>query len=162
MHNNAESRNNMRIAYEAARTEDAPVIFAFAQELIETYETDPDLDMKMALDWTKRKIEKKICEYARVVCDGKAVAYFRLVPEGDRMELDDLNVLPEYRDRGIGTGVLRKCSAAGMPVYFYVFKRNTRAISLYEREGFRKVKNVSVSRCIITNGEDLSFGIERV
>ena len=152
----------MHISYEPARTEDAPVIFAFAQDLIEAYETDPDLDMKMALDWTKRKIEKKICEYTRVVCDGKAVAYFRFVPEGDKMELDDLYVLPEYRDRGIGTGVLRKCSGEGMPVFFYVFKGNTRAISLYEREGFRKVKDVSVTRCIMTNGEDLSFGIEGV
>ena len=147
----------MQISYGPARMEDAPVIFSFAMELIETYETDPELDLKMAIDWTKRKIEKRIGEHTRVVCEGKTAGFFRFVPEGDRMELDDLYVLPEYRGRGIGTGVLRRCAAAGLPVYFYVFKDNARAIALYEREGFRKVKDVSATRCIMTNMGGLVF-----
>ena len=64
----------MELMYEKARPEDAPVIFGFAKELIETYETDPDLDLNMALAWTKRKIEKRIGEYTRVLMDGETVA----------------------------------------------------------------------------------------
>ena len=139
----------MELMYEKARPEDAPVIFGFAKELIETYETDPDLDLNMALAWTKRKIEKRIGEYTRVLADGKTAAFFRFVPDGERMELDDLYVLPAFRDRGIGTAVLRRCVAEGRPVYFYVFMKNTRAIDLYEREGFRKVEDVSPTRMVM-------------
>ena len=146
----------MELMYEKARPEDAPVIFGFAKELIETYETDPDLyetdpdlDLNMALAWTKRKIEKRIGEYTRVLMDGEVAAFFRFVPDGERMELDDLYVLPAFRDRGIGTAVLRRCVAQGRPVYFYVFTKNTRAVALYEREGFRKVEDVSPTRMIM-------------
>ena len=139
----------MELIYGPARPEDAPVIFGFARELIETYETDPELDLAMALSWTRRKIEKKIDEYTRVLLDKKPAAFFRFVPDGERMELDDLYVLPAFRNEGIGTAILRRCVAEGKPIYFYVFTKNTRAIALYEREGFRKAEEVSSTRCIM-------------
>ena len=139
----------MQLTYEPARAEDGPVIFGFAKELIERYETDQDLDLEMALGWTKRKIEKRIDEYTRVLCDGEVAGYYRFAPDGDKMELDDLYVLPEYRSRGVGTAVLRRCLAQGKPIYFYVFTGNARAVALYEREGFRKVEDVSPTRMIM-------------
>ena len=139
----------MELVYAPARAEDAPVIFGFARELIETYETDPDLDLAMALDWTRRKIEKRIGEYTRVLLDGETAAFFRFVPDGDRMELDDLYVLPAYRNRGVGTAILRRCMGLGKPVYLYVFTKNTRAIALYEREGFRRIEDASPTRIIM-------------
>ena len=139
----------MQLTYETARPEDAPVIFAFARELIETYETDPELDLDMALAWTRRKIEKRISEYTRVLADGEIAGFFRFVPDGDRMELDDLYVLPAFRNKGVGTAILRRCLAVGKPVYFYVFTGNVRAIALYEREGFRKAQDVSPTRMIM-------------
>lgn len=139
----------MHLSYETARPKDAPAIFTFAKELIETYETDPAVDLEEALGWTKRKIEKRIGEYTRVLCDGAVAAYYRFVPDGERMELDDLYVLPAYRDQGIGTAVLRRCLSQGRPIYFYVFTDNARAIALYEREGFCKVKDVSPTRMIM-------------
>ncbi len=148
----------MQLIYEPARPEDAPVIFGFAKELIERYETDPGLDLDMALGWTRRKIEKKIDEYTRVLCNGAVAAYYRLAPDGERLELDDLYVLPAFRGRGIGTSILRRCLALGKPVYFYVFTGNTRAIALYEREGFQKVEDVSLTRCIMAQDRGLSFG----
>ena len=152
----------MQLSYEPAKGEDAPAIFAFARELIERYETDPDLDLSMALDWTRRKIEKRIDEYTRVLADGEIAAYYRLAPDGERLELDDLYVLPAFRDRGVGTSILRRCLALGKPVYFYVFTGNTRAIALYEREGFRRVEDVSPTRCIMAQDGGLSFGGEGV
>ena len=97
----------MELTYSPARPEDAPVIFGFARELIERYETDPDLDLAMALDWTRRKIEKRIGEYTRVLLDGAVAGFFRFVPDGERMELDDLYVLPAFQNKGIGTAILR-------------------------------------------------------
>ena len=152
----------MELKYETARPEDGPAIFAFAAELIRTYETDPDLDLDMALAWTRRKIEKRIDEYTRVLWNGEVAAFFRFVPDGDRMELDDLYVLPAFRNRGVGTAILRRCLAQSRPVYFYVFTGNARAIALYEREGFRVTETVSPSRCIMAKDGGLPFGVEGV
>ena len=65
------------------------------------------------------------------------------------MELDDLYVLPAFQKRGIGTPVLRRCLAAGKPVYLYVFTGNARAVALYQQEGFKKVEEVSPTRMIM-------------
>ena len=139
----------MQLSYEPARGEDAPTIYGFARELIERYETDPAVDRDGALRWTRRKIEQRIGEYTRVLCDGAVAGYYRFAPDGERMELDDLYVLPAYRGRGIGTAVLRRCLAQGKPVYLYVFVGNVRALALYEREGFEKAEDVSPTRCIM-------------
>ena len=87
----------MQLSYEPAKGEDAPAIFAFARELIERYETDPDLDLSMALDWTRRKIEKRIDEYTRVLADGEIAAYYRLAPDGERLELRLHGQYPGHR-----------------------------------------------------------------
>ena len=156
----------MHLSYEPARSEDAPTIFGFARELIEQYENDPGIDLDMALRWTRRKIEQRIHEYTRVLWDGETAAYYRFVPSEERtdgpwMELDDLYVLPAFRNRGVGTAVLRRCLLEGKPVYFYVFTGNARAVALYEREGFRKIEDVSPTRMIMAR-KGLSFGGEGV
>lgn len=157
-----QEASQTRLVYVPVTPADAPAIFAFARELIETYETDPELDLAMALNWTRRKIEERIGEYTRVLLDDAAVAYFRFVPEGERMELDDLYVLPAYRNRGIGTAILRRCRAQGKPVFFYVFTENRRAVALYEREGFRITERVSPTRAIMAQDGGLPFSVEGV
>ena len=143
----------MQLSYQPARPEDAPAIFGFAKELIETYETDPALDLEMALNWTERKIEKRIDEYTRVLWDGKTAAYYRFAPDGERMELDDLYVLPEYRNRGIGAALLKKCEEAfpGKNFFLNVDTANESAIRLYERSGYRQT---GIERSYYMNGHD--------
>ena len=81
---NQEASQN-RLVYVPATPADAPAIFAFVRELIETYETDPELDLAMALNWTRRKIEKRIGEYTRVQDGaGRSVCPARLSEPGHR------------------------------------------------------------------------------
>ena len=135
----------MQLTYEPARAEDGPVIFGFAKELIERYETDQDLDLEMALAWTKRKIEKRIDEYTRVLCDGAAAAYYRFAPDGERMELDDLYVLPEYRGRGLGRQVIRCLMDRGRQLGYdtlgvrEIYDWNTGSVRCFTSCGFAPV-----------------------
>ena len=55
----------------------------------------------------------------------------------------------DFRTDRTAHAVLRRCVAEGRPVYFYVFTKNTRAIALYEREGFRRTEDVSPTRMIM-------------
>lgn len=141
----------MSFRYAAATPEDIPAIYTQAKCLIDMYEDLTTLDYEKVLAWVHRKISSNISQYCCVTVSGEKCAYFRLCEDG---ELDDLYVLPAFRGRGIGSEILRKCIAESRnPVYLYVFSRNTRAISLYERFDFSIREAVGDTRLImVRNG----------
>lgn len=140
----------MDLTYSPASPDDVPVIFAFAEELIRQYEDPQAIDLGFALQWTRRKIEKHIAEFSRVYYNGEKAGFFRFVPCEGGMELDDLYILPQFRGRGIGTGVVKRCiSQADAPIELYVFTQNTGALRLYRRLGFEITQQVSETRMIL-------------
>ncbi len=74
-----------------------------------------------------------------IEADGAAVG--RLI-ETDEIRLVDIAVLPEFRNQGIGSFVLRRllkeAKNKAKPVNLQVLKTNIPAIRLYERFGFEK------------------------
>ena len=139
------------LAFLPAQPEDIETIFAQSKALIERYEDITAIDYSRVLQWMRKKIETNIGLYTRVVCDNNTVAYYCLCEDADRMELDDLYVLPAYRGKGIGSRILEKClSETNKEIYLYVFSQNTGAISLYKRFGFAISEQVSATRLIMT------------
>ena len=49
------------ITFGKAEPSDAPVIFEMCRETVDKYEDVSSFDYDAAMDWVKRKIEKKIC-----------------------------------------------------------------------------------------------------
>lgn len=142
-----------RLTYEQATKADVERIFALSKTLIDRYEDLDSIDYAKVLQWVRRKIEAQIGEYQRVLMDGSLAGYVHFHPDGERMELDDLYILPEYRGQGIGTAVVEKCCAeTEKPVYLYVFRRNEGAVRLYQRLGFEIVQEVGSSRYIMQRG----------
>ena len=137
----------MSLQYVTAAKEDIPKIYDLAKELIDQYEDLSAIDYEKVLVWVNRKLETHISEYGCVLKDGQKCAYYRLCEDG---ELDDLYVLPGFQNQGIGTEILKKCVKDSLnPLYLYVFSRNTRAISLYERFGFCVCQTVGNTRLIM-------------
>lgn len=137
----------MNLQFQIAGTEDIEIIFTQAKQLIDTYEDIASIDYENVLAWVKRKILEHIREYRCVLLNGEKCAYYRLCSDG---ELDDLYVLPVYRNQGIGSKILEKCMAESKEnLYFYVFSRNLCAISFYERHGFSVQKTVGNTRLIM-------------
>ena len=54
--------------------------------------------------------------------------------------VDHLYLLPEHVGRSLGENLLNKAKESQAFLQLWVFQRNIRAISFYERNGFRKVK----------------------
>ena len=137
----------MKLQFLTATAEDIPAIFSQAKDLIDTYEDLSSIDYDKVLAWVKRKIETHISEYCRVTADGEVCAYYHLCEDG---ELDDLYVLPNFQNQGIGSEIMRKCIAQSVaPLYLYVFSRNVRAIAFYKRFGFVVQKTVGDTRLIM-------------
>lgn len=140
----------MMLSYGPALPEDADNLFRLNKELIDQYETVQDIPYEDVLAWVRRKIEKNIHTYTRIYAGGVHAGFYRLVPNGEQMELDDLYIFPEFQSRGMGTRVLEKCcDETDKPVMLYVFVRNTGAWKLYERLGFEIREKIRDSRYIM-------------
>lgn len=140
----------MEIEFLPATEADSGALLRWNMDLFDRYEDPALIDRTEVLEWCKRKIRKRIAEYSQIVYRRKAVGYIRRCLDGDRIELDDLYIDPEYQGKGVGSAVLRRCiREADRPVYFYVYTKNTRAIALYERLGFRVTETVSPTRVIM-------------
>ena len=127
---------------------DAGTIFELCKALIDQYEDIATIDYEKVLAWVRRKIEENISEYRRILLGGVHAGYFHFCPAEDGWELDDLYVFPEFRNRGIGTAIIRKCCEKG-PVMLYVVRKNTGALALYHRLGFREVGTAGKTRLIL-------------
>ena len=137
----------MNLQFSVASRRDIPVIFAQAKALIDTYEDRSTIDYEKVTAWMERKITQNISQYRTVLKDDEPCAYYCLCDDG---ELDDLYVLPAFQNTGIGSQIMRKCIAESEnPLYLYVFKGNTRAISFYERFGFTVRESVGKTRMIM-------------
>ena len=140
----------MVLTYAPAEKADAAVIFSFCKALIDDYEDTAAIEYEKVLNWVRRKIEDNIRQYTCVYADGEKTGFFRLSDADGMAELDDLYILPEFRNRGIGTAIIQKCCAeTGLPLMLYVFTKNTGAMALYRRLGFRIRKYVGSTRCIM-------------
>ena len=144
----------MNLTYEIATSADIEPIYQSCIKLIWEYEDLGSVDLSKVLPWIRRKLESSIGEYTRVLLDGVLVAYYHFAPSEGKMELDDLYVLDQdKRSKGIGTAILEKCfTETDLPIFLYVFQRNTRAVALYERLGFRITETIGDSRYIMQRG----------
>lgn len=139
--------------FQQATVADVEPIFALSKALIDRYEDVESIDYDKVLQWVRRKIEGCIGEYQRVLAEGSLAGYVHFHQDGERMELDDLYILPEFQGQGLGTAVIEKCCAeTELPVYLYVFIRNEGAVRLYERLGFRIIQTIGSSRYIMQRG----------
>ena len=140
----------MNIRYENATTCDIEIIFQLNKKLIEKYEDISKIDYKKVLEWVRKKIESNINEYTCIFENDNKVGYFYFHKVEEKMEVDDLYIFKEYRNRGIGTEILKKCiSETNLPIFLYVFTKNTKAVSLYEKLGFKVVENIKDSRYVM-------------
>ena len=140
----------MKIDYLSADETDIAPILEQSKALIERYEDFGSIDREMVFAWITRKMQNCIGEYTRILCDGETAGWIRAHEEGERLELDDLFILPRFQNRGIGTATLQKfIRESGKTISFYVFSRNVGAVRLYERLGFRATETVSHTRHIM-------------
>lgn len=143
----------MNLIFQKAQSSDIEQIYAFNKELIDTYEDTEAIDYDKVMVWVRKKICKYINDYTCALIDKQTVAYYHFYESDGAMEIDDLYVFPKYRNKGIGTAIIRRCcEQSSLPVFLYVFKKNIHAISLYERMGFMITQQVGDTRYIMKKG----------
>ncbi len=141
----------MQPEFAPIQSSDIEPLFGLCKALIDQYEDTARIDYPAVLGWTRRKLERQISEYRRILWDGQHVGYLHFAPSQGQMELDDFYIFPEFQHRGIGSAVLRLLrEETELPIFLYVFLENEGALRLYHRLGFLEVQRVDGTRCIMT------------
>lgn len=93
-------------------------------------------------DKETEKFEAKWSEscFQKIVVDGRLAGGVWVDDEGSHHQLREIQLLPEFRNRGIGSDVIEQCvkdaKRAGKPLRLRVLEANP-ALNLYQRLGFR-------------------------
>lgn len=109
-----------------------------------------DDEMDKILSYTeKKKIRKSIdmniertCEsYKIIYVDKKIAGAYLTLPYEDGVIIDEIYLFKEFRNKGIGTDIIKKIQKENSELYVWVYKNNKDAIRLFERLGFRTITN---------------------
>ena len=140
----------MNVTFAPALEEDIPHIFQLNKDLIHRYEDLASIPYEKVLGWVEQNIRKQLPYFRRILADGNLAGYFCLCPAEGKWELDSLFVFPEYQNRGIGTEVIRHCqNQSDKSLFLYVFKENHGAFRLYQKCGFRIIKEARTTAYIM-------------
>lgn len=124
--------------------------------LLRLYATTRAEEMAMVTDWTDEQKEQFVrmqfqaqhawyqehyggAQLDLILADGIPAGRFYVHRRETEIRLMDISLVPEHRNRGIGTALLKELfaesAATGKPVTIHVEKYNP-AMRLYERLGF--------------------------
>ena len=107
-------------------------IFEYAGEL------DKD-EFKRINDYVEEDIPMHIDDYKIICVDDKRIGCLLLENIEDGILIDEIYLGDEYRNRGIGTDIIRSIISDNDIIYLWVYKLNLKAISLYKKLGFNVV-----------------------
>ena len=138
----------MEINYKRCTKQDISKLYELSKRLIDTYE-NKNVNYDFIYNWIFNKLNNEIHDYYQILYNDNHVGYIHIINE-DEIEIDDFYIFDEYQNKGIGTIVLNTLiNQSTKNIFLYVFIKNMKAISLYERLGFKITENIKDSRYIM-------------
>ena len=86
------------------------------------------------------EVPRLINDYCNIIVDNKIVGCLLLTNKDDGKLLDEIYLEEDYRDKGIGTKIIKNILNNNDIVYLWVYKENEKAISLYKKLEFYVIK----------------------
>lgn len=116
---------------------DADIIYEEAKQHVFEYEDISIINIDHVLEWMKRKYRNHQNWFYKIIKNSQVVGYFGIRDTEDGYEIEDIYLFKEYRGQGIGKQLLQYIidTYPGM-LELCVFRKNKRAISLYQTFGF--------------------------
>ena len=108
-------------------------IFEYAKNLSEN-------EINKINNYAKNNVPKLLNNYSNIVVDNKIVGCLLLTNKDDGKLLDEIYLEEEYRNKGIGTDIIKDILNNNDIVYLWVYKENEKAISLYRKLGFNIIE----------------------
>ena len=88
-------------------------------------------------DYVKSNVTKELNNYKVICIDDKKVGVLLITNKDDGVLLDEIYLEERYRNKGIGTSIIKEILSNYNIVYLWVYKLNIKALSLYKKLGFK-------------------------
>lgn len=103
-----------------------------------TYADDLPKDEVMRINnYVDEHIPVEITDYKIIMCNKNKVGCLLVAKKEDGVILDEIYLEEEYRNKGIGTDIIKNILKINPIVYLWVYKKNIKAISLYKKMKFK-------------------------
>lgn len=103
-----------------------------------TYADDLPKDEIMRINnYVDEHIPVEITDYKIIMCSNDRVGCLLVTKKDDGVILDEIYLEEEYRNKGIGTDIIKNILKNNSIVYLWVYKKNIKAISLYKKMKFK-------------------------
>lgn len=104
-------------------------IFEYAENL-------SDEEINKIENYVKENVPLQLSNYKIINIDNKNIGCVLSYNKDDGILLDEIYINKEYRNKGIGTDIIKNLLIENNIIYLWVYKTNEKAISLYKKLGF--------------------------
>ena len=113
---------------------DIDKLMEYKKNTIYEYAKDLSNSEKKKIDnYIKNEVPKSINDYFNIVVDNKTIGCVLLADKDDGKILDEIYLEEEYRNKGIGSDIIKNIQKNNNILYLWVYKDNKKALSLYKR-----------------------------
>ena len=131
----------MKYKLSKSTDEDINRLIEYKKRTIYEYAKDlSDEEINRINNYVNSEVPKLIIDYYNIIVDNKIVGWLLLTNKDDGKLLDEIYLEEEYRNKGIGTDIIKDILNNNDIVYLWVYKENEKAISLYRKLGFNIIE----------------------
>lgn len=99
-------------------------------------------EIKKISDYAYDNVLNNIDNYKNIVIDGSIVGCLLLTDKDYGVFLDEIYLEKGYRNKEIGTDIIKKVILENDVIYLWVYKLNNKEISLYMKLGFKIIEDM--------------------
>lgn len=128
---------NLNYILVKSSNDDVEKLIEYKKETVFKYANNLSEEKKNKINnYINNNIPREIKNYCNIVVNDNIVGCLLLIDKEDSKLLDEIYLKKEYRNKGIGTDIIKNITKENNIIYLWVYKSNTRAISLYKKLGF--------------------------
>lgn len=121
-----------------ASKKDIPRLVQYKKDIIYMYSKDLAEDEKENInEYVITNVNEIFKDYYNIIIDDKIIGSVCIRDLENAKLLDEIYLEKEFRNKGIGTDIIRKIIENNESVCLWVYKENIKAVSLYKRLGFK-------------------------
>ena len=122
-------------------SEDIDRLIDYKKRTIYEYAKDLSEDeINKINNYVDNEVPKQLNDYSNIIVDNKDVGCVLITNKDDGVLLDEIYLEEEYRNKGIGTDIIKNVLKDNNIVYLWVYKKNEKAVSLYKKLGFKVIE----------------------
>ena len=103
-------------------------------------------------------IPKQLDNYRMIIFDKRIIGCILVDAKDDGVLLDEIYIEENYRNKGLGTKLIKDVILNNDIIYLWVYKENVSAISLYKKLGFNTIEETEKRLYMVNRNGATNYG----